>query len=692
MSTNPDTTTYPRPDFSRPGLTWKSLNGPWDFLFDDEDAGLLNSWHFRGLPDRVAVSSETEESDRRERDADVITQKIAALPDNLLKDNDWKAGENSYEKRKIIVPFVFQTAASGIHDRNAHEVIWYERLIEDIRSHEEKEKRNRLLLRFGAVDYDATIWIDGNYVGGHQGGHVPFEIDITDAIEAKADGSDSKLTIRVKDAVYDLTQPRGKQYWAAKPESIFYTPSSGIWQSVWLESVPVARIADSSHGTILRSDDIENGNLKASIHVQGRRAGEKLSIEIEAHLEGVQVGKTRETLGRENDVQELTLNLRLSSSQKEQLPSPLLKTAPLSDPQAWKSDLALWSPSHPTLYNLTVRLYNDATSTLLDTITTTTGMRHLSWVTGTSSFLLNGHPLFQNLVLDQGYWPETGITPPSPESLRTDILLAKAMGFNGCRKHQKVEDPMFLHYASTLGFLVWGEIANAYSFSPPYTARFDAEWYAAVRRDINHPCIVTWTPVNETWGYPALKDNADQQNHIRALFYGTKALDPTRPVNDNCGWEHVADDLTTFHDYADAEELTKTCSSLSTILDNHAGRSMFVGGAKHRPGAPVLCTEFGGVNIAPGKDEGAGERDWGYTTASNADDLLARVKALAMGVVSGGHICGMVYTQLTDIEQEVNGLYTFDRKEKLDAGKVKAIMEEVEKVYYEKLAENLAEK
>ncbi|KAF2020422.1 glycoside hydrolase family 2 protein [Aaosphaeria arxii CBS 175.79] len=678
---NPDTTTYPRPDFERSGLNWKSLNGPWDFLFDDEDAGLLSNWHRNGLPERVEVGGSQESDSTTGKDGETITQKIAALPENLLKDNDFTAGANSYSKSKIIVPFVFQTAASGVHDLNAHEVIWYERTVTDVRTAQEKENQNRVLLRFGAVDYDATIWIDGFYVGGHRGGHVPFDLDITESL--KPDGS-SRLTIRVKDAVYDLTQPRGKQYWAAKPESIFYTPSSGIWQSVWLESVPAARIADPSHGTTLRSDDIENGKLKGRVQVSGRRSGQKLSVEIEASLGGVVVGSEKKALGRENDGVDLTLSMRLSSDKVSQLEKSFLEKAPLDNDCYWLNSVALWSPTQPTLYELTIRLY-DHSDKLIDTVRTQTGMRSIRWRDTNNRLLLNNKPLFQALCLDQGYWPETGMTPPSPESLKVDIELSKKLGFNGCRKHQKVEDPIFLYYADKLGYLVWGEMANAYQFSAEYMSRFDQEWIESVKRDINHPSIIIWTPVNETWGYPSLKDSKDQQDHIKSLVFATKSLDPTRPINDNCGWEHVYDDLTTFHDYADAPELTQTCSKLENILGEHAGRNVFVGGASHRKDAPVICTEFGGVNIKPGSAGDAGERDWGYTTASDPEDLLKRVRGLAMGVVSSGIISGFVYTQLTDIEQEVNGLYTFDRKPKLDVDKVRAIMEEAAKVYLSSL-------
>jgi len=589
---------YPRPDFERPNLSWCSLNGEWNFTFDDEDVGELNLWHIHKLPH-----------------------------DNL---------------RTINVPFVYQTKASGINERGAHPIVWYEKSINNIRQLEQKQG-DRVLLRFGAIDYEAKVWIDGLFVGSHRGGHVPFDLDVTDFVSG---GESSRVTIRVWDSVSDLTQPRGKQYWKPNPESIFYTPSTGIWQSVWLEIVPQTRIADSSHGTIIRSNNIRSGELETEIAIISRRKNAAFTVTINASLDGVEVAKSDGVdVDRETDIARVKLSLRLSGDQQRRLSKAFMEAHPLSDTACWHDGLALWSPEYPILYDLTISLI-DSESQTVDTVACTTGMRSITWTNGDNTFRLNNQPYFQALVLDQGYWPSTNITPPTPQALKDDIILSKAMGFNGCRKHQKVEDPMFLYWADKLGYLVWGEIANAYDFSTQYVDRFDQEWMEAVRRDINHPCIVTWTPINETWGYTALGSNATEQNHVRSLYYRTKTLDPTRPINDNCGWEHVCTDLTTFHDYSDGPDLAKTCQSLEEILKPKAGKDMFVGDSSHRHDAPVICTEFGGVNIAPRQDETAIEGSWGYTTATDAQDLLQRVRRLMLGVVEGGLCCGFVYTQL----------------------------------------------
>ncbi|KAK5119569.1 hypothetical protein LTR85_007397 [Meristemomyces frigidus] len=601
---------YPRPDFQRADLCWQSLNGPWDVVFDDEDTGLEDLWQHLGLP-------------------------IA--------------------KRTIEVPYVFQCPASGINERGVHEVLWYERTIIDIRTSEDKERAHRLLVRFGAVDYQANVWLNGHFIGEHRGGHVPFSLGLSEAVRLRSSQDEYRLTVRVYDSAYDLTQPRGKQYWAPQPESIFYTPSSGIWQTVWLESVPSLRLADSSHGTVLRSNDVERGVLDCRIAVQGRRAQQKCSVEIEASFYGISVSKSeRRELSREEDFVRFDHSMRLDEPRLQQLPNDLLHDAPLNDPFCWRDGVALWSPEHPALYDLTLRLF-DAAGTLVDEVRTTTGMRSLSWTTGDGTFRLNGRPYFQALLLDQGYWPETLMTPPSQRALKQDIVLSKAMGFNGCRKHQKVEDPMFI-----LGFLVWGEMAACYNFSLDAVDRFNQEWVEMVKRDINHPCIVTWTPVNESWGYPDLGGQTRQRDHIRSLYYMTKTLDLSRPINDNCGWEHVITDLSNF------------TTTLTPAVDE---------GSKHLRGAPVMCTEFGGVNVALRNDDSR-KGNWGYTTASDSQDLLRRVDDLIMATVKGGHVCGIVWTQLSDIEQEMNGLYTYDRREKVPAQQIKAVLEKARKHYY----------
>lgn len=689
-----DSEEYPRPDFQRSGSRWQSLNGPWDFLFDDDDVGLTLRWQQSGLPSEVAVKKTLAKSEAEpQSDSDAITQRIAAGTQDLLKNNVLTRGPSAaaaHHKRPITVPFVFQCPASGINERGIHEVLWYERAIADLRTASEHDEGRRVLLRFGAVDYEACVWLDGSLVGSHRGGHVPFQLDITDVLDAQRRDT-HRLTVRVYDSAHDLTQPRGKQYWGAQPESIFYTPSGGIWQSVWLEVVPAARIADSSHGTVLRSNDIHAGDVYFDVAAQGLQAGHKYVVEADISFAGQLVSRSPKV-----DVKEASARFRLSARLSEEniaaLAESVLQNAPLDDASCWRDDVALWSPEHPQLYDVSIRLFDSFSGRQVDEIKTMTGMRSIKWSGGL--WRLNDAPYFQMLNLDQGYWPDSFLTPESSHSLEADIECAKKMGFNGCRKHQKVEDPRFYYWADRKGYLVWGEMASAYQFSREYVDRFNQEWTESVKLAINHPSVVTWTLVNESWAYTSLKDDVEQRNHIRALYYLTKTLDPTRSINDNCGWEHVCTDLTTFHDYSDAPELEKTCASLDAILGPKAGRDMFVGemanvdkGAAHNPTAPIICTELGGINIALAKTDADGEesRDWGYTTATDPDDLLKRIERMVKGVAGGGHCCGFVYTQLTDIEQETNGLYSQTRREKLDAAKVKAVFEEAAQIFYKRV-------
>lgn len=523
-------TDYPRPDFQRTKLCWRSLDGTWQFLFDDQNEGVQQRWHLNGLP------------------------------------NIWR----QYLKRAIVVPYTFQCSASGVNDQTPHAVVWYEQDVDAFNI----ERGTRLLLRCGAIDYEADVWINGHHVGFHRGGHTPFELDITD----EANGTDFRITIRVFDSPTDKSQPRGKQYWGPKPENIFYTPSTGVWQSVWLEAVPYKRIADASHGTSIRADNVETGDMDCEVCVIGPSNGH--SIKISASLAGHYIGSILSNIGADA-VSRASLSLRSTIAEEATLHSSLQKLHDSSIHSCWRNGLALWSPEHPVLYDISIRLL-DEVGGLIDEVHTTTGIRSIDYSRMDGVFRLNGHPMFQALVLDQGYWPQTGMTPPSSEALKQDILLAKAMGFNGCRKHQKLEDPRFLYWADRLGFLVWSEMANAYEYSDRYVERFNQEWTEAVKRDRNHPCIIAWTPVNETWGYPDLSSSSTQQNHIRTLYFLTKTLDPTRPVNDNCGWEHVCTDLTTFHDYSDSKALAVTCATLDGILAPKANHAMFVEAAEHK--------------------------------------------------------------------------------------------------------------
>jgi hypothetical protein len=322
----------------------------------------------------------------------------------------------------------------------------------------------------------------------------------------------------------------------------------------------------------------------------------------------------------------------------------------------------LWSPERPNLYDLTLELLSGGQ--VVDRMESYFGQRKVA-VQGDRVYL-NNAPYYLRMVLDQGYWPESTLTPPSEEAIQLDIKLTKALGFNGARKHQKVEDPRWLYWADRMGLLVWGEMANAYEYSEEYVDRFVEEWQEAVARDYNRPSVVAWVPVNESWGVDKVLTDARQQAHLKALYHLTRSLDSTRPVVDNDGWEHVdTTDLFTLHDYArTGAELAAKYEHLKTDRSHipRNGREALAFGYKYN-GTPILMTEFGG--IAYRIDKPSAQNEWGYSGIEpTREAFLARLDGLVKAIRANPVFGGFCYTQLTDVEQEINGLLTYDRRPK----------------------------
>jgi beta-galactosidase/beta-glucuronidase len=584
---------YPRPQLRRP--EWTNLNGEWAFAFDDEDAGLAHGWH------NVSV-------------------------DHLYSDA-------SPFDRRITVPFCYQSRLSGIGDPSFHDVVWYARTFDPPPGGE------RLLLHFGAVDYRATVWVDGTQVAFHEGGHTPFSADVTPAL---AEG-ENVLVVRAEDPSRDATIPRGKQYWKERSEGIFYTRTTGIWQTVWLE--PVGRRRFDS---LRLTPDVDAACVDVEVGVEGYEPGLSLRLVV--------------SLGEE-----------MVLDDRAELQAPLIQR---SLPLLWRGAApdtphlsewpkpALWSPEHPNLYDLRLELL-DADSNALDAVESYFGMRKIEARGG--KVLLNDRLYYQRLVLDQGYFPGGLLTAPTDEDLRKDIELAKEMGFNGARKHQKIEDPRWLFWADALGFLVWSEMANAYQYSPNYVRRITTEWQEALRRDHNHPCIVAWVPMNESWGVPDLTTDPAQIDHLLSLYHLTCSLDNSRLVVSNDGWEHARTDLCTIHDYGSPETLSRRYATPeSSVASRPANRPIYVPGHGYR-GEPIIISEFGGIAFS--SDEGG----WGYSTVADAEELLDHYEALITALLRNETVQGFCYTQLTDVEQEVNGLLTCDRKPKADPTRIRKI-------------------
>ncbi|MCF0133911.1 MAG: hypothetical protein HUJ72_08600 [Blautia sp.] len=317
-----------------------------------------------------------------------------------------------------------------------------------------------------------------------------------------------------------------------------------------------------------------------------------------------------------------------------------------------------WSPENPRLFDVTFRVISNGY--ICDEVTSYFGMRKISIENG--HVLLNNRPYIQKLVLDQGYWPESLITAPDDDSFVKDIMLIKEMGFNGARIHQKVEDPRFLYHADRLGLLIWGEIGSAYVYSPEYAKNMYAEWQDCIERDYNHPCIVAWVPLNESWGVQEIKTDLMQQAHSMALVYMTKSLDDTRIVIDNDGWEHTGGDLCTIHDYeSNPEILRNRYADFDNIMKYYpGGRSLYSDGYSYN-GAPVLVTEFGGISFSVNSDDG-----WGYSSETDSDEYVKHIAGLVDAILDSPFVEGYCYTQLCDIETEQNGLLYYDRTPKVD--------------------------
>jgi beta-galactosidase/beta-glucuronidase len=587
---------YPRPQFRREG--WINLNGEWAFAFDDEEAGLAWAWH--------RVSAE-----------------------------DLRAGGSPFDRR-INVPFCYQSKLSGIGDTSFHDVVWYARTFDSPSGAEDE----RLLLHFGAVDYRATVWINGTQVASHKGGHTPFCADVTPVLRE----GENVVVVRAEDPSRDATIPRGKQYWKEESEGIFYTRTTGIWQTVWLEPVGRRRI-----DSLRLTPDVDAARVNVEVAVEGFQPG--LSLRLVVAFRGEVV---------------LDDQVRLRTPLTERRLPLLARGAAPDTPHLseWPRP-ALWSPEHPNLYDLKVGLL-DVGGRTLDTVESYFGMRKIEARDG--KVLLNNRPYYQRLVLDQGYFPGGLLTAPTDGDLRNDIELAKEMGFNGARKHQKVEDPRWLYWADALGFLVWGEMANAYRYSPNYVRRITAEWQRAVRRDHNHPCIVAWVPMNESWGVPELASDPRQTEHLLALYHLTRSLDRSRLVVSNDGWEHALTDLCTIHDYGGADSLShRYATPESSVSAQPANRPIYAPGHGYR-GEPILISEFGGIAFSDA--EGGG---WGYSTVSDPEEFLERYDALITALLQSEPVRGFCYTQLTDVEQETNGLLTYERKPKANMARIREI-------------------
>lgn len=524
--------------------------------------------------------------------------------------------------RKINVPFAYQTEASGIFDDSVHEIVWYSRTFTC------KENR-RVYLNFGGVDHDADVYVNGTHVCSHRGAYAPFGCDITAYVR---DG-ENLLVVRAEDRNSDL-QPRGKQSWTGNTFACWYVATTGIWQSVWLEYFGEDRIEKYS----LRPDR-DKAAFFGEITTLYHQAD---TLKITAKNEGGEV-LAEQTVGLENKSAKFAVYL----------------------PKGFRDDYTWWVDRPILIYFDFTLLKN---GTIVDEAHTRSGLRKIS-VDDSGIICLNGCPLYQRLILDQGYWKETGITPPSAEALKKDIELAKAMGFNGARKHQKAEDPYFCYYAEELGFLTWCEMPSAYRFDAEEVKNLTAEWQEIIEVAKNCTSNICYVPLNESWGTREIVTSEEQKNFARSLYYLTKSLDPEKLISTNDGFETVnPTDILGVHDYD--SELPEHFRKYEGGYDgmHPQGYALFADGEKYR-GEPVLLTEFGGRAFQKDQQGDA----WGYSgAASDEESFLKQLEGIMKGVYSRP-FQGFCYTQLTDVQQEVNGLLYADRTPKVDMERLKNI-------------------
>ena len=553
-----------------------SLNGPWDFAIDPEAA-----WR---LPESVK----------------------------------WDAS--------ILVPFAPETPASGVGNTGFYRSVWYRRVFEK----PELGASQHLLLNFGAVDYCATVWVNGTLAGHHEGGYTPFQLDITALLKPEAVQT---IVVRAEDDPQDLAKPRGKQDWQLDSHSIWYPRTTGIWQTVWLERVNATWI-----DSVRWVPNVERWEVALDVHLKGRRRDD---VRLKATLRS---GKTL-----------------LADDTYTAVAGEVHRRIVLSDPgiDDYRNEL-LWRPSQPTLIECQLQLWGER-GELLDEASSYTALRAIG-VQG-DRFVLNGRPYPLRMVLDQGYWPNTGLTPPDDAALRADIELVKEMGFNGVRKHQKIEDPRYLHWADRLGLLIWEEMPSAYRFTKTSIERLAREWTAVIDRDSSHPCIVAWVPFNESWGVPDLPDSPAQRHYVQALYHLTKTLDPSRPVIGNDGWESVATDIIGIHDYeSEPERLVRRYGADEGARlfkrERPGGRLLVLDSAATPTNQPIMLTEFGGIaySAKPGT--------WGYTLCETVEEFALQYAELMNAARSLPLLAGFCYTQFTDTYQEANGLLYADRTPK----------------------------
>ena len=549
---------------------------------------------------------------------------------------------------KINVPFSYETELSGIGDTSHHPAVWYHRTV-DLAP---LDGSHRQILHIEGSDYETEVFVNGIYCGSHKGAYSRYSVDISGAVREGA----NDIVIAVSDSK-DRSQPRGKQRWLDDSYGCWYVQTTGIWKSVWTERVSAVRIDG-----VKITPSITDSRIDFVFEIEG--ASDELTVEAV-------LSESASDYADRDGIESGSFGISGKRLTSVTVPASLKRTKASihMDGEVHRGwGMHTWTPEDPYLYDLEFILRRG--DEILDRVYSYVGFREYGIRNG--NVLLNGVPLYQRLILDQGYWPKSGLTAPSEDALIEDIDKTLAMGYNGVRKHQKVEDERFLYWCDVKGLLVWSEFGAAYEFSDDAVQDFTEQWMEALRQNYNHPCIAAWTPFNESWGFRQIPVRKDQQAFADGIYHLTHAFDPQRPVIGNDGWEQTDTDIVTWHNYEESAELI--FERFGARFDDVASGRLYVNGKKSAfadghgyEGQPVMVTEFGGIAFATGSG-------WGYGSLMNSEEeFLKRFDDVTTAIKKLPFVTGYCYTQLTDVQQEVNGLLGADRNFKFDPEKIREI-------------------
>ena len=531
--------------------------------------------------------------------------------------------------RRIEVPFTYETKKSGIGDETPHETVWYARKVT-------KRAGKRNILNIDGADYLATVYVNGKKAGSHEGAYARFSLDITDLLHA----GENLLAIRCDDKLTPL-QVRGKQRWASHNHGCHYTQMTGLWKSVWMEYASEVRLS------ALRMTPYPNeGELELIFSVTSPAPDVEVEYAVEFRGERVCAGSVVA------DASEQKVRVRVSSERAV-------------------DQVSISYIDWPNIYDIAFTVRKDGRET--DRVGSYFSMTDFS-VRG-SGFTHCMIPKYLKMVLDQGWWPGSGFTPPDEEAIVKDIELTKAMGFNAVRKHEKIEDERYLYYADVMGLGVWCEMPSSYAMTDAAAQSLASQWQEIVRQNYNHPSVIAWVCCNESWGVRSLAEDVRTQNFVSALYWQTKAYDERRPVIGNDGWAHTFTDILTLHQYTqDGDKLYSMYADTEKVTEDDArtGTQFALAKGREYAGQPVMLSEFGGTAFCA---DAAGEA-WGYGSAVKDEaEYLARLRSLFLAAKKMP-IAGYCYTQLTDVQQEVNGLLKEDRTPKVPLEEIRKINEE----------------